>query len=95
MYTEFQSGNPKGRGDHFGDVGVGGAMLDGSLFTTAWRVLRLRMEGSPPGTEGSCEYIADSRQGVVIQFGGWAWSRQTLTVKIFCYEMFKSASDLD
>jgi len=23
----------------------------------AWRVLRLRMEGSPPGTEGSCEYI--------------------------------------
>jgi hypothetical protein len=27
--------------------------------------------------EGSCEYIewavADSRQGVVIQLGGWAW----------------------
>jgi hypothetical protein len=27
------------------------------VFTTAWRVLRLRTEGSPPGTEGSCEYI--------------------------------------
>jgi hypothetical protein len=35
----------------------GSAMLGGSLVTTAWRVLRLRMEGSPPGTEGSCEYI--------------------------------------
>jgi len=32
-------------------------MVGGSLVTTAWRVLRLRMEGSPPGTEGSCEYI--------------------------------------
>jgi hypothetical protein len=32
-------------------------MLGGSLVTTAWRVLRLRMEGSPPGTEGSCEHI--------------------------------------
>jgi hypothetical protein len=52
-------------------------MLGGSLVTTAWRVLRLRMEGSPAGTEGSCEYIeyavADSRQGVVLQLGGWVW----------------------
>jgi len=32
-------------------------MLGGSLVKTAWCVLRLRMEGSPPGTEGSCEYI--------------------------------------
>jgi hypothetical protein len=32
-------------------------MLGGSLITTAWRVLSLRMEGIPPGTEGSCEYI--------------------------------------
>jgi hypothetical protein len=32
-------------------------MLGGSLVTTAWRVLRLWMEGSPPVTEGSCEYI--------------------------------------
>jgi hypothetical protein len=31
------------------------SMLGGSLVTTAWRVLRLRMERSPPGTEGSCE----------------------------------------
>jgi len=33
------------------------SMLGGSLVTTAWRVLRLRMEGRPPDTEGSCEYI--------------------------------------
>jgi hypothetical protein len=25
--------------------------------TTAWRVLRLRMEERPPDMEGSCEYI--------------------------------------
>jgi hypothetical protein len=51
-------------------------MLGGSLVTTAWRILRLRMEGSPPGPDGSCEYIekagADSRQGVVLQLGGCA-----------------------
>jgi hypothetical protein len=29
------------------------SMLGGCLVTTAWRVLRLRMEGSPPGTEVS------------------------------------------
>jgi hypothetical protein len=33
------------------------SMLGGALVTTTWCVLRLRMEGSPPGTEGSCEYI--------------------------------------
>jgi len=33
------------------------SMLGGSLVTMAWRVLRLRMEGSPPAMEGSCEYI--------------------------------------
>jgi len=32
------------------------AKLGGPFVTTAWRVLRLRMEASPPGTEGSCEY---------------------------------------
>jgi hypothetical protein len=44
--------------------------------TTAWRVLRLRMEERPPVMEGSCEYIesavADSLQGVVLQLGVWA-----------------------
>jgi hypothetical protein len=53
------------------------AMLDGSLVTTASRVRRLKMEESPPVTEGSCKYIeqavADSRQGVVLQLGCWAW----------------------
>jgi hypothetical protein len=32
------------------------SMLGGYLVTTAWRVLRLRMEGSPPGKEGSCKH---------------------------------------
>ena len=44
--------------------------------TTAWRVLGLRMKERSPVWEGSCEYIeqavADSRQEVVIQVGGWA-----------------------
>jgi hypothetical protein len=33
------------------------AMLGGPLVTTAWRIVGLRMEGRPPDTEGSCEYI--------------------------------------
>jgi hypothetical protein len=32
-------------------------MLGGSLVTTAWHVLRFRIEGNPPVAEGSCEYI--------------------------------------
>jgi hypothetical protein len=44
--------------------------------TAAWPVLRLRMEERPPVMQGSCEYIelavADSRQGEVLQLGGWA-----------------------
>jgi hypothetical protein len=53
--------------------------------TTAWRVLRLRMEKRLPDMECSCEYIkwavADSRQGVVLQFEGWARCWKVLTVK--------------
>jgi hypothetical protein len=33
------------------------AMLGGSLVTTGWRALRLRMDGRPPYAEGSCKYI--------------------------------------
>jgi hypothetical protein len=44
--------------------------------TTAWCILRLRMEERPPDMEVSWEYIeqadADSRQGVVLKLGGWA-----------------------
>jgi len=32
-------------------------MLGGSRVTTACHVLRLQVEGSHPGKEGSCEYI--------------------------------------
>jgi hypothetical protein len=38
------------------DIGKG-TILGGSLAITAWRGLRVRMAGIPPGTEGSCEYI--------------------------------------
>jgi hypothetical protein len=33
------------------------SLLSGSLVTTAWHFLRLRMEGRPLDMEGSCEYI--------------------------------------
>jgi hypothetical protein len=33
------------------------SLLGGSVDTTAWRVLRLQMEGIPSVMEGSCEYI--------------------------------------
>jgi hypothetical protein len=33
------------------------SILGGSLVKKAWPVLRLRMEGSPKGREGNCEYI--------------------------------------
>jgi len=46
-------------------------MLDGSLVTTAWRVLGLRMEGSPPGTKDSYECIEyQSRTADK----GWGWA---------------------
>jgi hypothetical protein len=32
-------------------------MSGGLLVTTAWRVLRLRMEGRPPDMDGNYEYI--------------------------------------
>jgi hypothetical protein len=48
-------------------------MLGVSFVTMACRVLRLRMEGSLPGTEDSCEYIekavADTTQVVALQLG--------------------------
>jgi hypothetical protein len=75
-------------------------MLRGSLVTTAWRVLRLLMVGSPPDTEGSCEYIeqavTDRRQGVVLQLGGLGMGliiphRKNIT----CYDMFHNTSGLD
>jgi hypothetical protein len=40
----------------FAKVRTRKAMLGGSLVTTAWHVLGLRMEGNPLGTEGNCEY---------------------------------------
>ena len=38
-------------------------------------VLRLRKEERPPDMQSSCEYagqaVADSRQGAVLEHGGW------------------------
>jgi hypothetical protein len=52
-------------------------MLGGSLVTVSWCLLRLQLEGSPPVMEGSSECIeyavTDSRQGVILQLGGWVW----------------------
>jgi hypothetical protein len=48
--------------------------LGGSLVTMAWRVLRLRIEGSPPVTEGSCEYIQLSSRGQPTRGGPPAWA---------------------
>jgi hypothetical protein len=41
-------------------------------ITTAWRVLRLRMEVWRVAANIE-EAIADADKGVVLQFGGWAW----------------------
>jgi hypothetical protein len=35
--------------------------IGGSLVTTAWRILRLRMGGRPPDKEGSCKYKGASK----------------------------------
>jgi hypothetical protein len=42
---------------YYSVVNLTETILGGSLVTTAWRVLRLRMEGSPPVTEGNYENI--------------------------------------
>jgi hypothetical protein len=53
-------GEPQSRSGRWGDEKIPCTfgyltLLGGSLVTTAWRVLRLRMEERPPGTESSCE----------------------------------------
>jgi hypothetical protein len=58
------------------------------------------MEGSPPDTEGGCEYIqevvADSRKWVVFQLGRLGVGLKTPhRKKNCCCEMFQSASNLD
>jgi hypothetical protein len=54
--------------------------------TTLWRIFSLRMQERPPDLKNNCEYIeyavADSRQGVILQLGGWARRWQLLTVKL-------------
>jgi hypothetical protein len=43
------------------------------------------MEEQLPAMQGRCKYIEkaaeDKRQGVVLQLGGWAWSKQPFTIK--------------
>jgi len=77
-------------------------MLGGSLVTTASRVLRLRMEGNPPDTEGSCEYIkkevADSRKGWFssLEVGRWAANphRKNLSIVTKCFKVPRTWTDL-
>jgi hypothetical protein len=52
-------------------LSIENSMLSGLLVTTAWRFLRLRMEGSSKYIE---YIIADSRQGLVSRLRGWTWS---------------------
>jgi hypothetical protein len=48
-------------------------MLVGSLVTTAWHVLRLRMEETASSYEYIKKAVTDSRQWVVLQLGDWVW----------------------
>jgi hypothetical protein len=41
----------------FKKIRMKNTMLGGSLVTMAWHILRLRMEGRPLYTDGSCKYI--------------------------------------
>jgi hypothetical protein len=54
------------------------SMLSGSLVITAWRVLGLLKERTATkyGTflRIYCIAVADSRQDVVLQIGGWMWN---------------------
>jgi hypothetical protein len=52
----------------------------GSLVTTAWRVLRLRIEDTAARYEYTEYAVANSRQGVTLQRGGLAEWYENLTV---------------
>jgi hypothetical protein len=71
LFKGFQF--PLAGSPHCGKLQKINPMLSGSLVTTTWRVLRLRMDETAC-RYGSFEYIkqavADSRQGVVLQLGG-------------------------
>jgi hypothetical protein len=75
-------------------------MLGGSLVTTAWRVLRSRMEEKAfrYGEKLQIYWISSRGQptrGDPLALG-LGVGLTTLTVKnVMCYEMFQSASDLD
>jgi hypothetical protein len=76
-------------------------MSDGSLFTTAWRVLRLRMDETASSYGGQLlnkQMRTEGGEGG-LQLGGWAWGLSVgLTPphrkKISCHEMSQKASEL-
>jgi hypothetical protein len=75
------------------------SMLGGSLVTTAWRVLRLRMEEKASRYGGQVRINLISRSGQPTTDGPPAWGLDVgLTIphrkKGIYYEMFQSATDL-
>jgi hypothetical protein len=72
-YVKFQAF----KGNNFANVGF---ELGGSLVSTAWRVLRLQMEETPSGMEGSCEY--NKKKQSLTADKGWSSSWGGLGVRL-------------
>jgi hypothetical protein len=74
-------------------------MLGGSLVTTAWRVLRLRMEETPSSYGGKLQIYGISSCGQPTRGGPPPWGLgvglATHRKKQVCYENVHEASDLD
>jgi len=75
-------------------------MLGGYLVTTAWRVLTFWKEGYASINGGHMRMYCMSSRGQPTRGGPPAWGLGVgLTtphrIKVTCYEMFQSTSDLD
>jgi hypothetical protein len=86
--------------DSFSMDTVNVVMLVGS-FVTAWHILGLQIEGQPPVTEGSYEYMNKqsraNEKGWPSSLGVWPGTNKPspLKKKKACYGQFTGASDLD
>jgi hypothetical protein len=65
--------------------------------TTAWRVLRLRIEGRPPDMEDRCEYKQSRTAGKEwsSSLGAGRGANSPSPKNLRCYETAHKASDLD